>query len=315
MLFSLPMFCAQAAKTTSAVEHPLTLSEYRQQLQHVQQSLNSLGNDSLRAGDLRQSLPDHWRIQTEQHSFDISNRHLQTQLQRFQTHSEDRARLLGTMQQAISGELAESIAFDQPIDTSAGPKLDAILQQKEFRNLSRNQSPLERWKDRLLGWLVRFLSGIFRNATKHPEVSQILMWALIGLIIVALAIWIKVLVTRAPPDEYPFPISEHPLAPSHKRWQQWLDEARSAADSGNWREAVHLNYWAAISYLESSGAWRPDRARTPREYLRLLSDVSARREPLSDLTRRFELIWYAQHHATRDDFDRTLAQLERIGCR
>lgn len=315
MLFSLPIFSAQAAETASAVEHPLTLGEYRQQLQRVQQSLNSLDNDSLRARDLRESLPDYWRVQTGQRSFDISNRPLQTQLERFQTNREDRAQLLGRMQQAVSGELAEAIAFDQPIDTSAGPKLDAILQQKEFRSLSRNQSPLERWKDRLLGWLVRFLGGLFRSATRHPELSRILMWTLIGLITVALAIWVKVLVTRASPDEYAFPPSDHPLAPSHKPWQRWLSEARSAGERGNWREAVHLSYWAAISYLESSGAWRPDRARTPREYLRLLPDASARREPLSDLTRRFELVWYAQRDATRDDFDRTLAQLERIGCR
>jgi hypothetical protein len=64
--------------------------------------------------------------------------------------------------------------------------------------------------------------------------------------------------------------------------------------------------------------WKPDRARTPREYLRAYkaqTGAGGRREPLEALTRRFESLWYAQQAAAPEDFQFSLAQLEKIGCR
>ena len=70
---------------------------------------------------------------------------------------------------------------------------------------------------------------------------------------------------------------------------------RGACGGGNgeWRDAIHLAYWAGISFLERQGFWKPDRARTPREYLRL-SLRSEYRETLRALTQIFELAWYAK---------------------
>ena len=106
-----------------------------------------------------------------------------------------------------------------------------------------------------------------------------------------------------------------PFAPSEKHWRSWLADARTAAGNGNWREAIHYAYWAGISNLEESGAWIPDRARTPREYLRLISPNNSRRPVLHDLTKKFELTWYGQLNAQPADYDAVLLDLEKLGCR
>jgi hypothetical protein len=105
------------------------------------------------------------------------------------------------------------------------------------------------------------------------------------------------------------------FAPSAKSWQAWMTEANNAAAAGDWRNAVHLAYWAAISYLESGGAWRPDRARTPREYLRALSPSHPAKKIFAVLTRRFEAVWYGGRVAGSAEFQATRVALEELGCR
>jgi hypothetical protein len=101
---------------------------------------------------------------------------------------------------------------------------------------------------------------------------------------------------------------------SAKEWPIWMSEARAAASRGEWRDAIHLAYWGGISFLEAGGAWRPDLARTPREYLRLLPATSAQHPTLHALTVRLEGVWYGMQTASADGFEQTLAELERLGC-
>jgi hypothetical protein len=105
------------------------------------------------------------------------------------------------------------------------------------------------------------------------------------------------------------------LPVSAKEWTIWLAEARAAASRGDWRDAIHLAYWAGISFLEREGFWKPDRARTPREYLRLISGQGQQRDTLVSLTHIFELAWYAKREVNEETFSETLAELEKLGCR
>ncbi len=57
-----------------------------------------------------------------------------------------------------------------------------------------------------------------------------------------------------------------------------------------------------------------DRARTPREALRLIRRESADYAPLAQLTRRFELVWYGYRAATETDWSDAMEQLEKLGC-
>jgi hypothetical protein len=75
------------------------------------------------------------------------------------------------------------------------------------------------------------------------------------------------------------------------------------AQRGLWREAIHFLYWASISRLESKRLWPADRARTPREYLKLLPVADPRKLVLTSLTRSFERTWYGGREAQDSDFD------------
>src|SRR5262249_46842848 len=109
---------------------------------------------------------------------------------------------------------------------------------------------------------------------------------------------------------------------SSMSWQEWIRAARVAASRGDFREAVHCAYWAGVIRLEDLGILPQDRTKTPREYLRLLSEPAldelaprlAYREPLAVLTLRFERIWYANRSAGAEDFQESLRQLEALGC-
>src|SRR6202041_3508078 len=97
-----------------------------------------------------------------------------------------------------------------------------------------------------------------------------------------------------------------PGAASARDWQLWLEDARRAAASGLWREAIHFVYWASISRLESKRLWPADRARTPREYLALLAATDPRKVNLKELTRSFERTWYGGRTAQAWDFNAAL---------
>ena len=97
-------------------------------------------------------------------------------------------------------------------------------------------------------------------------------------------------------------------------WPLWLAEAQAAAARGSWRDAIHFTYWCAVAFLEAKGAWRPDRARTPREYLRLLPPSSDDGATLAALTRRFELVWYGNANADAQAFAESIANLKKMGC-
>ena len=104
-------------------------------------------------------------------------------------------------------------------------------------------------------------------------------------------------------------------AASARDWQLWLQDARKASAQGAWRDAIHLTYWACISRIESSGQWPADRARTPREYLALLSPQSAQRSNLTTLTRSFERTWYAGRLAVEADFRKAEQIAAELGVR
>jgi hypothetical protein len=94
--------------------------------------------------------------------------------------------------------------------------------------------------------------------------------------------------------------------------QDWLALAQQLAEKNEWRDAVHCLYWATINVLEERRFWQPSRARTPREYLRLLEPGSERQQLLRQQTRSFERIWYGQRPAAHLDYSHALDLYERL---
>ncbi len=92
----------------------------------------------------------------------------------------------------------------------------------------------------------------------------------------------------------------------------WATLAEQASRAGEWREAVHCLYWAAIVRLEGRRAWRHNPARTPREYVRLLQPGSPQRESLGSLTSLLERVWYGLRPAEAADYLRARRWFERL---
>jgi hypothetical protein len=195
-------------------------------------------------------------------------------------------------------------------DTSANrARLNGILAAPEFSNI-HGPTWLDRMKQRLEGFLLRWLGRAFASSV-IPAIGDVAVYGLITLAVLLLAYWMYRVIRNSGELESILPF---PLPVSSKEWTLWMAESRAAADRGNWRDAIHLAYWCGVCFLEAQGLWRPDSARTPREYLQLLPSSSEHQPALVALTRSFEVVWYGKQEADADTFSRTLAQLEKLGC-
>jgi len=304
---------AQSVPSSPAATVPLVLQAYQQQLQGWSQQLGSLAQHPEQAPEFRASLPQQFVVSEGGRSMEVSHSWLNTALAEFiAAKPERRPELLRQMQAHLADQSREAELFIRPADyPSSRERLSQILARREFRAV-RGPTLWDQLKQQVQRWLMHWLGRIFRQVSYVPHGGEILVWCAIALALIGVVIWLK---RTAQQQIINWPRETIPIAPSQKHWRRWLAEAREAAEQGYWREAIHLAYWAAISQLEQGGAWAPDRARTPREYLRLLPRSSDKRRVLDVLTRRFEVIWYGRHDASADDFADALVQLERLGCR
>ena len=314
LLLLLAGFC-RAEPAPSSTEAALSLDAYQAQLQDWSQQLAALEQHPEQALQFRASLPQKSVVAEGARSMEVSHDWLNTALVEFiAAKPERKPELLRQMQTRLAAQRQEADLFRQPAAYSASSqqKLSDILARREFRAV-RGPTLWDQLKQRVERWIIYWLDRIFSRVAGTQHGGKIVVWCAIGLALVLVAIWLTRIARRQTGIDWP----REPVlfAPSRKHWRKWLAEAREAAQQGRWREAIHFGYWAAISQLEQGGAWAPDRARTPREYLRLLPGASDKRPVLDALTRRFEIVWYGQAEAGADDFAATLVQLERLGCR
>lgn len=288
----------------------LNTTEYRAELERLLSATQQLDSSGNPIPQLLRDLPKSWRIHTDQREFEISTEGLRRDIRRYEGEKNV------ANASAIRGRL-QSLRSDldgyekPPADASTNrAALNSILARPEFRDV---QGPnwVDRLKQRLLAFLFHLLERLFRSSA-IPTISKYLVYALIGFAVAALGYFAYRNIRAGESLESVVPTD---LPVSAKEWAIWLKEARAAAAKSQWREAIHLAYWAGISFLERQGTWKPDRARTPREYLRLLASSSEHRETLKALTQLFEIAWYAKRDASERTFSQTLQELEKLGCR
>jgi hypothetical protein len=286
----------------------VTVNEYVAELDGLVSSAKHLVHPE-DAPKLLNSIPPVWRIQTPQQIFEVSSEWLRQELNDWQKKPsrEIQDRIVARLQTLRS----EAASFQgSPKDVS--PKrvlLNGILAGREFQNI-HGPTWLDRIKQRLVELLIKLLGRVFQSSA-IPTIGNAVVYGLMALALLAVAYWMYRTIRSNAGVEAIAPLS---LSVSSKGWKLWMKEARLAAESGNWRDAIHLGYWCGISFLEAQELWRPDTARTPREYLRLLPSASEHRQTLGALTRTFELVWYGTQEADANAFSETLAQLEKLGC-
>jgi hypothetical protein len=301
-LSTIPAFPQESDKT-------LPLSEYVAELDRLSTAVERSQNDPQSLGEIDKRLHSQWFVQVEGQRRRIPSEWLRTGFEEFKTQKSDAARRAFLAR--IAELRADAQAFQQPPqDVSSSRKtLAGILARREFKRV-HGPTAWDEFREKLKELLYKMLRGIF-GSSAVPIVSEILVWILVAVAIAVLAFWIFKIARQSAKIEA-IPIESSFVAA--KSWTVWIEEARAAAEKSSWRDAVHLTYWAGISFLESRGVWAPDKARTPREYLRLLASSSEYRSSLSALTRQFEAIWYGGAAADPNSFSEALSHLGGLGC-
>ncbi len=181
--------------------------------------------------------------------------------------------------------------------------MSQVLAGRDFQDLGGPQ-PQDTAMEKVGNWMNRVLEGALRASARAPWLARALVWGFVTSICVALALGLWRLERRWRIRLVPENSAPPPGVASAIPWQQWMENARHAAETGRWREAIHFLYWAAISRLESKRLWPADRARTPREYLALVAIDDPRQPGLATLTRSFERTWYGGLPAAEADYRR-----------
>jgi len=288
----------------------LSFSEYVSELDRLTVLASQTDKDSNAAATAIAELRGGLKVQTNGGEFAIPSDGIFDQFEKLQKHPDREIR--DGLLERLATMKSDAQAFQQtpPDSAAARASLAQILARSEFHQV-HGPTWFDRLKARIISWIVRMLTIAF-GASSAPVVGWVLVWGLVAVAVLALAWFIYREMKRNARLETIMP---EVLPVSAKQWRIWLAEAQAAAAKGLWRDAIHLAYWGGISFLEESGMWRPDQARTPREYLRLLPTDSQHRTALSTLTRQLEVTWYGNQPAGAETFADTLTHLEEMGCR
>ena len=211
--------------------------------------------------------------------------------------------LLKDAQTRLAADLAQTEAPGATLADHAQQRAEMkqVLAGNEYRNLAEDTAK-ESVLEKAGTWLNDLLASAVRASARAPWLGRARIWGFVVAVCIALVWGLLQLERRWRIRLVPEERSPAPGAASAIHWQLWLEDARRAAAAGQWREAIHFLYWAAISRLESKRLWPADRARTPREYLALVPPEDPRQPGLATLTGSFERVWYGGRAAGESDY-------------
>lgn len=169
----------------------------------------------------------------------------------------------------------------------------------------------DRIKAKIVSAIVRIFLGIDRVTTQSPWLGRSLEWLLFVAAAAGLLVW---LMRAAQRQRLRVAMGEEPAKSTAlaRETHSWRRQADEEAAKGEWREAIHALYWAAIVHLERRRAWKHNPSRTPREYVRLLKAGSTEQRELRGLTSALEQSWYGQHETGAEDFGTAKESFERL---
>jgi len=308
---------AQAAKSNPQVPQSATASsfdprDFSAELQRISLALETKASPNDLAA-LKKSIPPNWNVRTGNQTFAVSSEPLRAYLASGAVQKADQ--WVRNLRRETAPRPVYA-AMNTP--AAARPELDRILASPEFGAV-RPPSAFDLLKQRIAAWIQRMLMKLFSRISGHPLGVKIFFWALLICAVGFVGFMVLRLFQRGDPFQELNPAS---AVISAWNWQQWVRNARQAAQRGDFREAIHSLYWAGISRLEDVEALPRDRSKTPREYLRLAKETRSTNErmeekfldPLARLTTRLERIWYADDTATAAEFAESMAQVEALGC-
>ena len=289
-----------------------TLADYRAALAGCASEITTLQQRPAGIAAFLRSLPHAWTVETQGKTFRVSTAWLRTALVTLQKKPTDaelwrqiRERLEFLDRQA-SGLEAKT---GEPHTGEARAQLKEIFARREFKGLA-GPGALALWWRRVTGWIGEKIEAFLERLHIGQKTGNVFAYTVIGLALVLLMLWLyRLLASRSRTlmleAEAPAPAMD---------MRAWLGEASAAAERGEYREAIHCAYWAAVERLETLGALPKDRSRTPRELERLGERKLAMGGTFRGLSRRFERVWYGARAASAEDWASTKTELEEMGC-
>jgi hypothetical protein len=292
----------------------ISFAEYKSRLQQYSAEIEEVTAHPGHATDFERDAPALLQVQTSVGDFTVSLEFLHKGLEKYVTVTgAAKPDILAQLATRIRAMRDEADAFEgaHAGDPAARARLNQILSAKEFGRV-RGPTEIELLKERFNAWLQKQLNKLFPKAPDLDQLGQIFVWIMIAVATSILAVWLYRQSRERILDRSREIL---PFVPSSRSWRSWLAEAHQKAALGEWRDAIHLGFWAAVSRLEGDGVWRPDKARTPREYLNSIPAVSETKTPFAAVTKTFEAAWYAGRPTSADDFERFVLEIEKLGCR
>jgi hypothetical protein len=292
----------------------IDLHAYEAELQRYSEQIEQYKNQPAEIARLRNSLPSSWTVEADGTEFEVSTEPIESALLELQLRPANTVKMardvefrLAEMRQAAI-EMGSGPAAAAPVSV-AQSELHEIFQRREFRGI-KGPSEWQLLENRFANWLTNWIGRLLSRLHISATTGNVLAWIVIGLAFAASSYWIfRTLSRRTVKDELP---TSGAVEPSDSR--EWASEALAAAERGDYREAVHCAYWAAVARLEDLKLLRRDRSRTPRESLRLLDSHPDEQSSLRNLTGHFELIWYGYRAALPTDWSEAKILLEKFGC-
>jgi len=292
----------------------LSLDQYKSQLEQYRDEIRTIRDHPEHAVDFNRSVPSSFRVETQAGTISVPLEFLHKGLQKYLTSTPnlrpDLLSHLGDRIKAMQDE-ADSFGGAHAGDSATRERLNQILSAREFAKV-RGPTQWELLQQRINTWFDEKWNKLFPNAPDIDQLGQIFVWIMIAVASSVLAVWLYRQSRERLLDGTREVVS---FVPSAKSWRSWLAEARAEAARGAWREAIHLAYWAAVSRLEGDGLWRPDKTRTPREYLNAIPAANGAKPIFAVVTRTFEASWYGGRPASAEDFARFMTEIENLGCR
>jgi hypothetical protein len=301
-------FAAQQA-VTSAGAPEYDLKAYELELDRCAESIRNQ-NELHQLGG---SLTPAWYVRVGISRVEVSTEPITSELRKLEVRPEDAAKIIRDLNSRLTAMRMAAAALEdagqRENPEAARARLDKILARKEFQG-AKGPSAADLLLARINRWIVEKLARLFMRLHISAQTGNALAWGVIILAFLSLCYMVWRWLSGKPRIAENVPAAK--AAPSDAR--HWVEEALAAAERGDFREAIHCAYWAAVAKLEDMNVLARDRARTPRESLRLLEHYPNEERMLRGLTTHFELIWYGYRPVSPNDWSHVKEELEKMGC-
>ena len=311
ILLGLPFSCyAQTppeGNSSSSPASDLDLPSYEQELTRIEQ----VSTDPAVIEAVRRSLPGSWTVKTGDRIYTVSTQEISDALREIERDPKKAATVQLKARLEAMRQQADELSNSSPgvNATEAEGKLKKILGRGEFQEAT-GPSAWEQMRARMNRWIFLHIIKLLMLLHISQKTGNAIAWGVLFLAVILLFYTVYRWLTKSA-NAVNFRAEAEPIASDARHWMQ---EALAAADRRDFREAMHCAYWAAVAHLEDVRLLPRDRARTPRESLRLLEQHPREQSLLQSVTRNFELIWYGYRPVSATEWAGTKEQLEKMGC-